>query len=46
MIEAELTGPANVKADTITAARRFVVTRAKKLAADGELQLVEMKEAA
>lgn len=46
MIEAELTGPANVKPDTITAARRAIVIRAKKLAADGDLQLVEMKEAA
>ena len=32
--------------DVINAARRFIVTRAKKLAADGDLQLVEMKEAA
>lgn len=46
MIEAELSDPAGVKPDAIIEARRMVVARAKKLAADGEIELVEIQEAA
>ncbi len=46
MIETELSSPANVKPDKVNTARRAIVARAKQLAAEGDLQLTEMQQAA